>query len=85
MSIRGIAAPVGPFCVVAKNLAPGTTAADIESAMTPMGGVVVSSVIIADRPKVIAEIVFETKEGADNVVETFDNQNVGYLSCVRKL
>jgi hypothetical protein len=61
---------------MAKNLALGTTAADIESAMTPVGGVVLSCRIIAERPKVIAELIFETKEGADNVVETFNNQNV---------
>jgi len=60
---------------MAKNLAAGTTAADIESAMAPIGGAVLSCRLIAERPKVIAELVFETKEGADNVVETFNNQN----------
>jgi hypothetical protein len=73
LSIRGLA---GPYIVSAKNLAPGTTAADIESAMTPIGGVVLGCRLIAERPKVIAELIFETKEGADNVVETFNNQNV---------
>jgi hypothetical protein len=73
ITIRGLA---GPYLVVAKNLAPGTTAADIESAMTPVGGVVLSCLVIAEKPKVIAELVFETKEGADNVVDTFNNQNV---------
>lgn len=62
--------------VVAKNLAQGTTAADIESAMAPIGGVVLSCRLIAERPKVIAELAFETKEGADNVVDTLNNQNV---------
>lgn len=61
---------------MAKNFARGTTAADIESAMTPVGGVAISCRIIAEMPSVIAEIVFETKEGADNVVDTFNNQNV---------
>ncbi len=73
MSIRGLA---GPYIVIAKNLALGTTAADIESAMTPVGGVVLGCRLIAERPKVIAELIFESKEGADNVVETFNNQNV---------
>jgi hypothetical protein len=73
ISIRGLA---GPYIVIAKNLASGTTAADIESAMTPVGGVVLGCRLIAERPKVIAELIFETKEGADNVVETFNNQNV---------
>ncbi|PMD43652.1 hypothetical protein L207DRAFT_542824 [Hyaloscypha variabilis F] len=72
MSIRGLA---GPYIVIAKNLALGTTAADIESAMTPVGGVVLGCRLIAERPKVIAELIFESKEGADNVVETFNNQN----------
>lgn len=65
--------------VVAKNLAPGTTAADIESAMIPIGGVVLSCRLIAERPKVIAELAFETKEGADNVVDTLNNQNVSVM------
>jgi len=79
ISIRGLA---GPYIVIAKNLALGTTAADIESAMTPVGGVVLGCRLIAERPKVIAELIFESKEGADNVVDTFNNQNVsqfGYL------
>lgn len=74
ISIRGLAS--GPYMVVAKNLALGTSAADIESAMTPIGGLVLSCRLIAERPKVIAELAFETKEGADNVVETLNRQNV---------
>jgi hypothetical protein len=73
MSIRGLA---GPYIVIAKNLAPGTTAADIESAMMPVGGTILACRLIAERPKVIAELTFETKEGADNIVDTFNNQNV---------
>lgn len=73
MSIRGLA---GPYLVVIKNLALGTTVADIESAITPVGGAVVRCQLIAERPKVIAEVEFENKEGADNVVDTLNNQNV---------
>lgn len=73
ISIRGLA---GPYVVMAENLAPGTTVADIESAMGPIGGEVQGCRLIAERPKVIAELIFETKEGADNVVHTFNNQNV---------
>ncbi|TAQ86783.1 hypothetical protein B7494_g4902 [Chlorociboria aeruginascens] len=72
MSIRGLA---GPYVIMAKNFVPGTTAADIEAAMTPVGGVTLGCEIIATNPKIIAEVVFETKEGADNVVATFNNQN----------
>lgn len=73
ISIRGLA---GPYTVVAQNFAPGTTAADIESAMVPIGGAVVSCRLISARPTVIAEISFESKEGADNVIDTFNNQTV---------
>src|SRR3954452_16441620 len=76
ISIRGLA---GPYVVMAKNFAYGTTAADIESAMTPVGGIALSCRLIAERPNVIAEIVFESKEGANNVVDTFNNQNVCFL------
>ncbi|KAK8124914.1 uncharacterized protein PG998_000673 [Apiospora kogelbergensis] len=55
MSIRGLA---GPYAVLAQNFAPGTTAADIESAMTPVGGLV----------------VFESREGAEQAIATFNNQ-----------
>ncbi|KAK3401004.1 hypothetical protein B0T20DRAFT_405763 [Sordaria brevicollis] len=70
-TIRGLA---GPFAVMAQNFAPGTTAADIENAMTPIGGLILSCRIMKHNPIVIAEIVFESKEGADNVIATFDKQ-----------
>ncbi|KAK8041842.1 hypothetical protein PG993_006365 [Apiospora rasikravindrae] len=60
LTIRGLA---GPYAVMAQNFAPGTTAADIESAMTPV-----------DTPLVIAEIVFESREGAELAIATFNNQ-----------
>lgn len=71
ITIRGLA---GPFMVMAQNFAPGTTAADIESAVTPVGGIVTSCRVVKQHPLVIAEIVFESKEGADNVIATFNNQ-----------
>ncbi|KAB5570761.1 hypothetical protein GE09DRAFT_1104632 [Coniochaeta sp. 2T2.1] len=71
ITIRGLA---GPFVVMAQNFAPGTTAADIESAVTPVGGLVQSCRLLKTEPIVIAEIVFESKEGADRVIETFNNQ-----------
>ena len=76
ISIKGIA---GPYIVMAKNFAQGTTADDIESAMTSVGGVCTSCRIVSQHPKVIAEIIFESKEGADNVVSTFNNQNVSNM------
>jgi hypothetical protein len=82
MSIRGLA---GPCCIRAQNFAPGTTAADIESAMTPIGGKVLKCSIVTNVPTVVAEIVFESKEGADMVIETFNNQTVSIplKSCSR--
>lgn len=74
-TIKGLA---GPFAVMAQNFAPGTTAADIENAMTPVGGLILSCRIMKHNPIVIAEIVFENKEGADNVIATFDKQTVSF-------
>ena len=74
MSIRGLA---GPYVVVGSNFAPGTTSADIESAMVPLGGEMQSCRIITSSPTVIAEMVFTDKAGAENVIATFNNQKVG--------
>jgi hypothetical protein len=76
-SIRGLA---GPFVVMAQNFAPGTTAADIESAVTPVGGLVSSCRLVKTHPLIIAEIVFESREGAERVIETFNNQTVSLRS-----
>lgn len=73
ITIKGLA---GPFAVLAQNFAPGTTAADIESALTPVGGLISSCRLVKTYPIVIAEIVFESKEGADRVIERFDKQTV---------
>ncbi|CAL3965860.1 hypothetical protein PZA11_002697 [Diplocarpon coronariae] len=72
ISIRGLA---GPTLIVVKNLASGTTAADLEIAMIPVGGSVLSCRIVSERPIVVAELVFETREGADSVVDVFNNKN----------
>ncbi|KAK4465741.1 hypothetical protein QBC42DRAFT_260854 [Cladorrhinum samala] len=71
IQIRGLA---GPYIVMAQNFAPGTTAADIESAMTRVGGIITSCRVVKHHPLVIAEIVFESREGADEVVKAFDGQ-----------
>jgi hypothetical protein len=74
ISIRGLA---GPSTVVAENFAPGTTAADIESAMSPFGGPILKCSVTSSASTVIAELVFESKDGADNVISQFHNQTVG--------
>ncbi|KAI0526453.1 hypothetical protein F5B22DRAFT_158779 [Xylaria bambusicola] len=71
ITIKGLA---GPFAVLAQNFAPGTTAADIESALTPVGGLISNCRLLKTHPIVIAEIVFESKEGADRVIQSFDKQ-----------
>lgn len=80
MSIRGLA---GPYAVMAQNFAPGTTAGDIESAMSPVGGEILSCRITTSTPIVMAEIIFQSKEGADNVISTFNNQKVRILLRVQ--
>jgi len=71
ISIRGLA---GPFAVMAQNFAPGTTAADIESAMTPIGGAMESCRIIKTKPLLIAEMVFSSREGGERVIQTFNEK-----------
>lgn len=75
-NIRGSAAPAGPYVVLASNFAEGTTAADIESAMMPVGGVMQSCRILTATPTVIAEMVFAERNNAENVVSTFNNKKV---------
>ena len=73
-SIRGLA---GPCVVVGTNFAPGTSAADIQSAMEVVGGAMQSCRIVTSSPTVIAEMVFLDKSGADRVISTFNNKKVG--------
>ncbi|KAL8790786.1 MAG: hypothetical protein Q9213_000410 [Squamulea squamosa] len=71
ISIRGLA---GPYTVVGSNFAPGTTAADIEAAMLPIGGQMQDCRIVSKVPNVVAEMVFSEKAPADNVIATFNNK-----------
>ena len=73
ISIRGIA---GPYVVIGSNFAPGTTAADIESAMVPSGGEMQNCRIISSAPTVMAEMVFAEKHNAESVISTFNNKKV---------
>ena len=73
ISIRGTA---GPYVVIGSNFAPGTTAADIESAMLPVGGEMQSCRILTATPTVMAEMVFTDKENAELVIDTFNNKKV---------
>ena len=80
-SIRGLA---GPYVVMGSNFAPGTTAADIESAMAPTAGEMQSCRIITSSPTVIAEMVFVDRQSADTVISTFNNKKVPQLPASDK-
>lgn len=77
LSIKGKA---GPFVVEASNFAPGTTAADIESALQSDAlddnGVsgMISCRIVSASPTVVAEMVFAERHIADKVISTYHNQ-----------
>ncbi|KAI5283414.1 hypothetical protein KEM54_002149 [Ascosphaera aggregata] len=73
-SIRGAAS--GPCTVVGSNFAPGTTAADIQSAFEPVGGPILSCVLVNTHPMVVAEVVFPERAGAESVIAKFNNQKV---------
>ena len=72
-SILGAA---GPYTVVGSNFAPGTTAADIESAMAPHGGEMLGCQITSHRPTVVAEMVYAEKARGENIIATFNNKRV---------
>jgi hypothetical protein len=82
-SIKGIAA-AGPYTVIASNFAPGTTAADIEAAMTPHategGGELLSCRLITSTPTVMVEMQVDRMESADNIISIFNNKKV----CMRR-
>ncbi|KAL8659249.1 MAG: hypothetical protein Q9226_000519 [Calogaya cf. arnoldii] len=82
ITIRGLA---GPYTVVGSNFAPGTTAADIEAAMLPIGGQMQNCQIITKVPNVVAEMVFSEKAQADNVIATFNNKKASMSSVVMGL
>ncbi|KAJ6786563.1 hypothetical protein PWT90_07321 [Aphanocladium album] len=71
ISIRGLA---GPFAVMGQNFAPGTTPADVESAMTPIGGEMTSCKVVKTQPFLMMEMVFASKDGAERVIETFNDK-----------
>lgn len=83
-SIKGVANG-GPTTVLASNFAPGTTAADIEAVMrdhahTESGGELVSCRLITSNPTVVVELICSDKEGANNVIATFNGKKV-FWTC----
>ncbi|RMD39660.1 hypothetical protein DV735_g5469, partial [Chaetothyriales sp. CBS 134920] len=79
ISIKGAA---GPFTVVATNFAPGTTAADIESAVAHDGADADgNNTLLSCRltslhrdPTVTAELVYSDREVAERIVSLYNNQ-----------
>lgn len=71
INIRGAA---GPYCVVGTNFAPGTTTADIQSVMVPVGGEMLSCKLISTQPTVTVEMVFFDRAGAENIIAAFNNK-----------
>ncbi|KAM3499612.1 hypothetical protein MY10362_007145 [Beauveria mimosiformis] len=71
ISIRGIA---GPYAIMGQNFAPGTTPADVESAMTPIGGEMIRCDVVKTQPFLMMEMVFASREGAERVIDTFNDK-----------
>lgn len=66
LTIRGLA---GPHIVEVRGFAPGTTAGDIEEAIRSKGISVHSCRLLQSSPKVIADILCDSKEDADRIGE----------------
>lgn len=77
ITIKGLA---GPHVVEVRGFAPGTTAADVEEALRTKGISVHSCRILQSSPKVIVDILCESKEEADRIGE-FHQQWVCQFSC----
>lgn len=75
MSIKGKASK-GPSVVIATNFAPGTSAEDIEAAVAPIAGEILSCKLVSSSPNVMVEILIPDVVGAENVIATFNNQRV---------
>ncbi|EEA24750.1 hypothetical protein TMatcc_007849 [Talaromyces marneffei ATCC 18224] len=73
ITIKGTAA-TGPFVVVGRNFAPGTNAADIETAMEPVAGHIVGVHITSYTPYVNAQIACAEKWGAEAIVAQFNGK-----------
>ncbi|GLI78701.1 hypothetical protein PoHVEF18_007022 [Penicillium ochrochloron] len=71
MTIKGAS---GPFVVIGSNFAPGTTAADIQSAIEPISGPMLTCRVTSHHPTVTAEFAFGEKWCAENAVANFHNQ-----------
>ena len=62
--------------VVASNFAPGTTSADIQSAVDNAGLAMESCRVVTAYPTVMAELLFADKPSAENCIANFNNRTV---------
>ncbi|KAL5343872.1 hypothetical protein BJX70DRAFT_351959 [Aspergillus crustosus] len=72
INIKG--ASSAPIVVVGSNFAPGTTAADIQSAIEPVSGKILSCWVTSQNPTVTAKITFAEKSAAEKAIANFHNQ-----------
>ncbi|PWY74540.1 DUF185-domain-containing protein [Aspergillus sclerotioniger CBS 115572] len=72
LTIKGVGS--GPFVVIGSNFAPGTTAADIQSALEPVSGKILRCWVTSQHPSVKAEITFAEKQAAESAIANFHNQ-----------
>lgn len=66
----------GRYVVIGKNFPLGTSQAGFCKKWGPVGGVILNCRIVIDKPSVTAEVTFQSKEGADKVVNTFNGLTV---------
>lgn len=76
LAIKGASA--GPFVIIGSNFAPGTTSADIQSALEPVAGPVLSCWITSQHLSVTAEITFAERWSAEQTIANFHNQKVSW-------
>lgn len=67
------------YTVIGSNFAPGTTAADIEYALSETCGPMQGCRIISESPLVVAEMVFTEISRAQRVIATYDSEKVSNL------
>ncbi|TID25340.1 Target of rapamycin complex 2 subunit [Venturia nashicola] len=76
INIRGMGETPSRYTIIAQNFATGTTAADIESVLSPnpIEDGLIHCRLIASNPTVIAELIFSKLSTADLVIATFNNK-----------
>ncbi|KIV99805.1 uncharacterized protein PV09_08609 [Verruconis gallopava] len=78
-NIKGSAVQMNPpreYAVVAQNFAPGTTAEDIRAVFVPdpTAAGLISCQLLVSHPTVIAELVFDNQDAAEEVVKKYNGR-----------